>query len=153
MKRSTRVVLLVVSFLCAVALAEAQTTASVQVADVHRTRLLDMVDHKLEPREPGQILLVLRIEGISLEAYKKVAQDQVVLHVGEGRHTPAFQTSSAARTSFVDGKPVKTISPWIVIAFSVPSDATNMKLAVGNHPLVAFKPTGEISDRLSILDL
>lgn len=107
------------------------------------------------PKEPEEnVLLVLRIEGISIEEFRKtVDRDEIVLRSGGDQYTLGFRQSIGEFTLMKDGKIDRVISPWMIMSFSVPKEMVNFTLVVGENPPVELKLKETIKEHLTVFDL
>lgn len=132
-----------------------QTSKSIKVVSAFRTKSMSLGGQKIGPKEPEKnVLLALRIEGISLERYREADDRKTIfLRAGENQYAAGARLSSEERSFFKDGKPYKVVSPWIIITFSIHKDLLDMSLVVGDNPPIGFKPTRDILEHLKEEDL
>lgn len=134
-----------------------QDDAVIKVISAQRTKKLctskDIMGNVNEthPRDPKKnVLLLLRIEGISIEQFHAVNDNkdlEIYVMAGEKQNKLAYSTTKETFPSSKD-RP-----PKIFLAFSVPAEILKMKLVVGNYPPIVFEADKEISNSLNMWDL
>lgn len=110
--------------------------STVQIAFARRTRKYGC---------PGEAILVLRIEGTTPHAVRKEAKLRLMV-AGRPHEAVAVQTAGE-RKRFKDRNVVVT-KPWIVLAFTVPDEATAMRLVLGDSCPVPVPAASEVSNQI-----
>ncbi len=144
------IVLLAISIASFVDAEETQNEAHIIVASAHRTKELNTGLDKITAKMPDEnVLLVIRIEGISLEEFREASEKkEIYIIAGENQFVPGV--SQSAEKSESKGK---VFSPFILLTFSVPKEILKMELVVSDYPQIAFEADMEISERLNIWEV
>jgi hypothetical protein len=129
--------------------APAEGGKGIDVAFMARTRTYE-THQSIAPATPGEVVLVIRIEGAAVEDVRGEGKPFVQFD-GQTRKTSYVETAGKA-TIVKDGRSV-TIEPWLVLAFVVPEKTAQLSLTVSNHPSVSVSVPSEVLARLSQFDV
>lgn len=99
--------------------------------------------------QEGNIVLVLRIKGISIDKFEMLAKEDKIYVTNDD--TQHILTDYDTRDKTEIGSTV--ISPWIVYTFIIPQNVTKMELVVGDYPPVEFEAESELFESLEDQDL
>lgn len=94
--------------------------------------------------QEGNVVLVLRIEGISVDKFDMLA-DEDKIYVINDKNQYILTDCDTCDEIEIGGK---VISPWIVCMFTIPQNIKKMKLVVGDYPPVKFEAEGEVFEIL-----
>lgn len=118
-----------------------QGDTSIKVVAAQRTKEYSTGTRSVTPKGlEDNVLLVLRIEGISINKFNELAdEDKIYVINNDNQYKPSIRETSQ-KVTIGD----KTISPWILCVFSIPENILEMELVVGDYPPVEFKAEKEI---------
>jgi hypothetical protein len=85
--------------------------------------------------DADDVVLVLKLGGVSVEEFQRVARDAVYVMAGDRKCRPGIATSGV-----INGEPT------ILLAIVVPKSILEMRLFVGTHPAVTFKASPAVSE-------
>lgn len=92
-------------------------------------------------------ILLLDIDGISVEQFQGLAKDTVFVMAGERKCIPGIMTSGSTQPVDADGKPTGPVKHERLIAVVVPRDVLDFTLHVGGAQ-VPFKADRSIAPTL-----
>lgn len=94
--------------------------------------------------QEGNVVLVLRIEGISVDKFDILADQDKINVISDKKHYILNDCDTHDEVEIER----KVISPWIVCIFTIPQNIKKMKLVVGDHPPVKFEAESEVFEIL-----
>lgn len=128
-----------------VVLGNTQEESTVKIISAHRTqKFVQTTLDTLVVQEPEKdVILVLKIGGISIEEFRGISdKKQVYITVSERRFNPDVTMSSTR-----DGK------PWTVLLFSMPKEIMSMEFVFGDYAPIKFNVKKEISEEIRAFDI
>jgi len=118
--------------------AAVQTAGRVTVISAKRAKAYASPTRQIKARnEMEDVVLVLRVGGLSKEDFQKVERDRVYVMAGEEKLGP-----NIVATGVVEGK------DEMLLVIVGPKATLDMTLFVGDYPRVAFKAEEAVADEL-----
>ena len=125
-------------FVQAPADAARQTAGGMTVIAAKRAKAFSSPTRQIKPRNDMEdVVLVLRVGGLSRDDFRKVERDKVYVMSGENKIAPTIVAAGV-----IDGK------EEILLVLVGPKATLDMTLFVGDYPSVAFKAEEAIADEL-----
>lgn len=118
--------------------------ATFRIRSAKRTERFDDGSTRLTVRNSGKdVILLLDLAGISVEAFNATPASDVFLVAGDRRLEPSFRTAGDWKEA--DAKGVKE-DRWVIVI--VPRDTLTFSLHFGKRPPLAFKADVAIAPTL-----
>ena len=128
------------------ALASGQSATPMTVKSAARAERFGAGSTEITPKFASEVVLVVRIEGLSEKEWADLAQEDLAVSVGDRR--VAAQRKMIA-TSAPDARGNIVTKPLTVVVFVVPKDQLKFTLIAGKRPPVSFTAETRIQQVLS----
>jgi hypothetical protein len=116
----------------------AQTAGPLTVISSKRAKAYSSPNREIRARdEAADVVLVLRVGGLSRDDFRMIAQDAIYVMAGDEKLPP-----SIVATAVIDGK------AQLLIVLVGPKATLDMTLFLGAYPRVAFKAETVIAESL-----